>query len=105
MKEEKDEEKELTLRVQSGPRDLLDAWYPQTDPHIPLLLEGEQGATPAKGSPGGASFYCRSLSKPRGCAPILISVGTMKKVGGFRDGEKGEANICSGHNWIWMDIR
>ena len=49
-----------------------------------------------------ADHYMR---KPRGCAPILISVGSMKEVVSFRDGEKGEADISSGHNWIWMDIR
>ena len=31
-----------------------------------------QGATPASGSPGGASSYCTRLSKPRGCAPCRV---------------------------------
>ena len=28
----------------------------------------------------------------------------MKEVVSFRVGEKGETDIGSGHNWIWMDI-
>ena len=60
-----------------------------------------QDVTPAK---GGASFYCRSLRKPRECAPIFIGLGSMKEVVSFRVGAKGEADIGSGHNWIWMDI-
>ena len=29
----------------------------------------------------------------------------MKEVVSFSVGEKGEADIGSDHNWIWMDIR
>ena len=47
----KEEEKEQRFQIQRGPKVLLDAGYPQTEPHIPLLLKGEQGATPALGSP------------------------------------------------------
>ena len=35
----------------------------------PLLLQGEQGATPAYGSPGVANSHCTPLSKPIRCAP------------------------------------
>ena len=36
---------------------------------------------------------------------ILISAGSMKEVESFRVDERGEADIGSDHNWVWMDIR
>ena len=36
---------------------------------------------------------------------ILVSAERLREVVGFRVDEKGEADIGSHHNWIWMDIR
>ena len=36
------EEKEQSLQIQRGPRDLLDAWYPKTEPHIPLFYKASR---------------------------------------------------------------
>ena len=42
VKEEKAEEKEQSLYIQRGPRDLLDAWYPWADPHIPIIYKASR---------------------------------------------------------------
>ena len=35
---------EQSIQAQRGSKELLDAWYPQTYLHIPLLLRGEWAA-------------------------------------------------------------
>ena len=34
--------KRESFQIQRGPRDLLDAWYTQTDPHIPLFYKASR---------------------------------------------------------------
>ena len=36
---------------------------------------------------------------------ILVSAESLREVVSFRVDEKGEADIGSDHNWVWMDIR
>ena len=43
-KEKKRSKNEQCIQAQRGSKELLDAWYPQTDLHTPLLLRGEWAA-------------------------------------------------------------
>ena len=42
MDERKEEENKQSLQIQRGPRDLYDARYPQTDPHIPFFYNASR---------------------------------------------------------------